>query len=158
MWDSVMELAEKLSEFGDDHVGGAKWLKDNFAKFPEPAKSQVYQLVLDRWDELPKEAQDILVLLAFQCEAGRKRMMSNIEHAASQLPDGNLKRNLIGDSRASAKEEKPIGKQLGASRNVGADGRQDAVTRLQTLKRMLDDKLISQQEFDLKKKAILDSI
>lgn len=52
----------------------------------------------------------------------------------------------------------PLGKQLGESLNVAPEGGQDAVTRLQTLKRMLDEKLISQAEFDAKKKAILDSI
>jgi membrane protease subunit (stomatin/prohibitin family) len=52
----------------------------------------------------------------------------------------------------------PLGKQLGESLNVAPEGGQDTVTRLQTLKRMLDEKLISQTEFDAKKKAILDSI
>ena len=52
----------------------------------------------------------------------------------------------------------PLGKQLGESLKVTPDGEQDPVARLQTLKRMLDEKLISQGEFDAKKKAILDSI
>lgn len=52
----------------------------------------------------------------------------------------------------------PLGKQLGESLEVAPEGKQDAVARLQTLKRMLDEKLISQEEFDAKKKAILDSI
>jgi hypothetical protein len=42
----------------------------------------------------------------------------------------------------------PLGKQLGESLNVSAENGQDAVTRLQTLKRMLDEKLISQEEGD----------
>jgi membrane protease subunit (stomatin/prohibitin family) len=52
----------------------------------------------------------------------------------------------------------PLGKQLGESLNVAPEGGQDAVARLQALKRMLDEKLISQEEFDTKKKVILDSI
>jgi membrane protease subunit (stomatin/prohibitin family) len=52
----------------------------------------------------------------------------------------------------------PLGKQLGESLNVAPEGGQDTVTRLQTLKRMLEEKLISQEEFDVRKKAILDSI
>jgi len=52
----------------------------------------------------------------------------------------------------------PLGKQLGESLNVSPDAGQDSITRLQTLKRMLDEKLILQEEFDVKKKAILDSI
>jgi len=52
----------------------------------------------------------------------------------------------------------PLGKQLGESLNVAPESGQEAVTRLQTLKRMLDEKLISQAEFDAKKKAILDSV
>ena len=52
----------------------------------------------------------------------------------------------------------PLGKQLGESLNVDAENGQDAATRLQTLKRMLDEKLISQEEFDTKRKAILDSV
>jgi membrane protease subunit (stomatin/prohibitin family) len=52
----------------------------------------------------------------------------------------------------------PLGKQLGESLNAMPEGGQDAVTRLHTLKRMLDEKLISQEEFDVKKKAIVDSI
>ena len=52
----------------------------------------------------------------------------------------------------------PLGKQLGESLNTTPEGGQDSITRLQTLKRMLDEKLISQQEFDAKKKAIVDSI
>ena len=52
----------------------------------------------------------------------------------------------------------PLGKQLGESLNVAPEGGQDTVKRLQTLKRMLEEKLISQEEFDVKKRAILDSI
>jgi len=52
----------------------------------------------------------------------------------------------------------PLGKQVGESMNIAPQGGQDAVARLQTLKRMLDDKLITQDEFEAKKKAILDSI
>jgi membrane protease subunit (stomatin/prohibitin family) len=52
----------------------------------------------------------------------------------------------------------PLGKQLGESLNVVPEGGQDAVTRLQTLKRMLDEKLITQKEFDARKKAILDGV
>ena len=52
----------------------------------------------------------------------------------------------------------PLGKQLGESLNVAPEGGQNTVERLQTLKRMLDEKLISKKEFDAKKKAILDSI
>jgi hypothetical protein len=52
----------------------------------------------------------------------------------------------------------PLGKQLGESMNVASEAGQDAVTRLQTLKRMLDEKLISQEEFESKRKAILDNI
>ena len=61
---------------------------------------------------------------------------------------------------ALARAERPlivIGSQAllvaGEARRIA-----DAVTRLQTLKRMLDEKLISQAEFDAKKKAILDSV
>ncbi|MGA2324566.1 MAG: SPFH domain-containing protein [Sedimentisphaerales bacterium] len=52
----------------------------------------------------------------------------------------------------------PLGKQLGDSLNATPEGGQDMVTRMQILKRMLDEKLISQEEFDVKKKAILDSV
>jgi hypothetical protein len=52
----------------------------------------------------------------------------------------------------------PLGKQLGESLNVAPEVGQHAVKRLQTLKRMLEEKLISQEEFDVKKTAILDSI
>jgi len=52
----------------------------------------------------------------------------------------------------------PLGKQLGKSLNVTPEAGQDAVARLETLKLMLDKKLISQGEFDAKKKAILESV
>ena len=52
----------------------------------------------------------------------------------------------------------PLGKQLGESLSATPDGEQDTVRRLQTLKRMLTEKLISQEEFDTKKKAIVDAI
>ena len=52
----------------------------------------------------------------------------------------------------------PLGRELGKSLNVAPEGGQDAVTRLQTLKRMLEEKLINQEEFDARKKLILDSI
>ncbi len=52
----------------------------------------------------------------------------------------------------------PIGKQLGDSLNVSPNGGQDPVARLQALKRMLDEKLISRDEFDAKRKAILDAL
>ena len=52
----------------------------------------------------------------------------------------------------------PLGKQLGESLDVSSKSGEDALTRLQTLKRMLDEKLITQEEFDKKKKAILDSV
>ncbi len=52
----------------------------------------------------------------------------------------------------------PLGKQLGESLNVASDGGQDAIARLQTLKKMFDEKLITQEEFDARKKAILDSV
>ncbi len=87
---TILEIAEKLSDFGDDKVGGAKWLKANFDRFPEPAKSQIYQFVMDQWDQFPKEARDILAGLSFRCEAGRKRMIENLDAAASKLPDGKM--------------------------------------------------------------------
>jgi hypothetical protein len=101
-----MEIAERMSEFGDDRVGGAKWLKDNFDTFSEESKDQVYQMVMARWDEFPKEAQDILVWLSFNCEAGRQRMVENLKRATSKLPDGQLKRNLIGDSEVAPKGQR----------------------------------------------------
>jgi membrane protease subunit (stomatin/prohibitin family) len=52
----------------------------------------------------------------------------------------------------------PLGKHLGESMNVAPAGEQDAVARLQTLKRMLDEKLITKEEFDARKKAILDAV
>jgi membrane protease subunit (stomatin/prohibitin family) len=52
----------------------------------------------------------------------------------------------------------PLGKQLGESLDVSVEGGKDVVARLQTLKRMVDEKLITQAEFDAKKKTILDSI
>jgi len=103
---TIIEIVDRLSDFGDDHVAGARWLKDNFDTFSEQSKDQVYQVIMARWDEFPKEAQDILVWLSFKCEAGRKRVGENIERAASKLPEGKLKRDLIGDSEAPPKEEK----------------------------------------------------
>lgn len=52
----------------------------------------------------------------------------------------------------------PLGKQLAESLNVTPGGNEDAVARLRTLKQMLDEKLISRQEYDAKRKATLDSI
>jgi membrane protease subunit (stomatin/prohibitin family) len=52
----------------------------------------------------------------------------------------------------------PLGKQLGESLNVAPESGQDAVARLQILKRMLEEKLISQGEFEAKKTEILRSI
>jgi len=52
----------------------------------------------------------------------------------------------------------PIGKQLGESLNASPNGGQDSVVRLLVLKRMLDEKLISQAEFDAKRKAILEAL
>jgi hypothetical protein len=44
----------------------------------------------------PKEAQTIVAFLGFRCDAGRKRMSDNLHKAASKLPDGKLKRDMIG--------------------------------------------------------------
>jgi membrane protease subunit (stomatin/prohibitin family) len=55
----------------------------------------------------------------------------------------------------------PLGKQLGQAANIApeeGEQQQDSVSRLHTLKRMLDEKLISQEEFDVNKKAILESL
>lgn len=52
----------------------------------------------------------------------------------------------------------PLGRELGKALNVAPEGGHDAVARLQTLKRMLEEKLISETEFEARKKAILDSI
>jgi membrane protease subunit (stomatin/prohibitin family) len=52
----------------------------------------------------------------------------------------------------------PLGKQLSESMNVSSEEGQDPVARLQVIKRMLDEKLISQDEFDLKRKSIMDSL
>jgi hypothetical protein len=49
-------------------------------------------------------------------------------------------------------------KEIGKSLNVAPEGGQDAVGRVQTLKRMLEEKLISEVEFEARKRAILDSI
>jgi membrane protease subunit (stomatin/prohibitin family) len=52
----------------------------------------------------------------------------------------------------------PLGKQLGEALAVPRQGEQDVLARLQTLKRMLDEKLITQSEFDVKKQEIMDSL
>jgi len=52
----------------------------------------------------------------------------------------------------------PLGKQLGDSLTLGQQVQHDVVGRLQTLKRMLDEGLITQSDFDAKKKDIMDSI
>ncbi len=52
----------------------------------------------------------------------------------------------------------PLGKQLGESLNISNSEGQDLVTRLQVLKRMLDERLITQEEFDIKRRTILDSL
>jgi len=87
---------EKMAGFGDDHVGGANFLKAHFDEIPEPVKSEVYETIMGRYDEFPKEAQTIVAFLGFRCDAGRKRMSDNLHKAASKLPDGKLKRDMIG--------------------------------------------------------------
>jgi hypothetical protein len=51
-----------------------------------------------------------------------------------------------------------LGKQLSESLNMASSENEDVVVRLQTLKRMLDEKLITEEEFRAKKKAILEAI
>jgi membrane protease subunit (stomatin/prohibitin family) len=52
----------------------------------------------------------------------------------------------------------PLGRTLGESMSTAAENGPDAVARLQSLARMLKESLISQKEFDAKKKAILDEL
>jgi len=52
----------------------------------------------------------------------------------------------------------PLGKEMGQSMNLDPAQTTDSLSRLQTLKQMLDQNLITQDEFDSKKRAILDSI
>lgn len=51
-----------------------------------------------------------------------------------------------------------LGKQLGDSLKIAPGQGQDPITRLQILKRMLDEHLITEEEFDIKRKAIMNSI
>jgi membrane protease subunit (stomatin/prohibitin family) len=52
----------------------------------------------------------------------------------------------------------PLGARLGKSLDPGAEDGKDVVARLQTLKRMLSEQLILQEEFDAKKRDILDEL
>jgi membrane protease subunit (stomatin/prohibitin family) len=51
-----------------------------------------------------------------------------------------------------------LGKQLSESLNITSSESEDAVVRLQTLRRMLDEKLITEEEFRAKKEVILEAI
>jgi hypothetical protein len=95
--DPELWVASQLAEFGDDHVGGAKFLRDNFDRLSDEGKNRMYESVDSHFDELPKEAQQIIAMLAFRCDAGRKQMIDNLERSAKQLPPGTLRRNLIGE-------------------------------------------------------------
>ena len=89
-------IIEKLARFDDDIVGGAQYAKDHFDELSKPTKDKMFNFLVERLDEMPKEAKAIVASLGFKCAAGRMRMISNLEKSAAKLPDGELKRNLIG--------------------------------------------------------------
>jgi len=89
-------ILAKMSDFDDDILGGAQYVKKHFDELSEPTKDMMFNLLMEKRDEMPKEAQTIVTFLGFRCEAGRKRMIANLEKSASKLPDGKLKRDMIG--------------------------------------------------------------
>lgn len=93
----VYELWEKMSEFGDDAMGGVEYLSEHFEEIEEPDRSEVFLTLMKKLDEFPKEAQTKICFLSFRCKAGRERNAANLEKAARNLPPGKLRNELIGE-------------------------------------------------------------
>lgn len=91
-----LAIVAKLADFEDDVVGGAKFLKEHFGQLSEKGKNLMFETLMGKWNELPEEARNIVASLAFQCEAGRKRMAENLEKSASKLGPGKIRQDLIG--------------------------------------------------------------
>ena len=51
-------MFEKMAGFGDDHVGGANFLKAHFDEIPEPVKSEVYEAIMGRYDEVSQRGSN----------------------------------------------------------------------------------------------------
>ena len=97
MTTSDMAVMAELANFGDDYVGGARFLKKNFDRLSDDGNNRAYELVDAHFDDLPKEAQSIIAMLAFRCDVGRKQLSKNLEVGASRLSDNDpLKKKIIG--------------------------------------------------------------
>ena len=90
-------VVSKLAKYGDDYVGGARFLRDNFDKLSDEGKNKMYAMLDSQSDDLPDEAKKIVAMLAFRCEVGRRQMSDNLDRAASKLPPGKLRRGLVGE-------------------------------------------------------------
>jgi hypothetical protein len=55
-----IQLNERLSRFGDDHVGGARWLASHWDEMMESDQSRMLDVLARRFTELSEDARRIV--------------------------------------------------------------------------------------------------
>jgi hypothetical protein len=95
--NGLLILQRLMAQFDNDIDRGIDYLKEHFDEIEEPTSSMIYEELMKHKDEMSKESYTKVVFLGFRCQAGRDRMVGNLEGSASKLPDGKLRRDLIGE-------------------------------------------------------------
>ena len=87
-----------MEKFGENTDAGMRFIKEHFMEVPEPERSEMWRMFVDKWNELPHESLKIVLELRGRCEAGREGNRKFEEWARKAPPE--FRKDILGEESA----------------------------------------------------------